>query len=111
MNTATTTIDQTIGNADRTDYFVPETTRAQPVRYEAPSQYARFLEEEIQWRTASIAPDLRILKDRAKTWLRRDEPSLALDEAWLESKACGLVSFTRSFFAAYQGFRNAPASL
>lgn len=99
-------IDQTIGNADRDNVLTPDAVRPQPaVRSNAPSQYARFIDEEIRY--GSIAPDMRILKDRCKTWLRNDEPGIS--ETWLESKACGLVSFTRAFVAGYTGFRNAPA--
>lgn len=106
-----TTIDQqVIGFSDSDDYLVLGTTRAQqPVRQAVPSQFAAFLEDELQFRTATVAPDMSIMKARATVWLRRQEPDIP--EQWLEAKACSLVSFTRMFFAGYQGFRNAPASL
>ncbi|OLL33521.1 hypothetical protein BTH42_00560 [Burkholderia sp. SRS-W-2-2016] len=90
-------------NLDRDDGPVP-----QPVRSNAPSQFARFVDDEI--RAGSIEPDMRILKERARTWLRNDEPGLALNEAWLESKTCGLVSFTRAFVRSYNGFKTGAAA-
>ncbi|OBR53718.1 hypothetical protein [Paraburkholderia tropica] len=70
--------------------------------------HARFLEEEIQFRTSTVPPDMRIMKSRATAWLRRQPDYIDAPGFWVEATACGLVSFTRSFFAAYQGFRNAP---
>lgn len=103
-------LDQTIGFSDTDDYATTTPSVAvrphHVVRSNAPSQFARFIDEEIRY--GSVAPDMRILKDRCKTWLRNDEPGIS--ETWLESKACGLVSFTRAFVAGYTGFRNAPAS-
>lgn len=81
----------------------------QPVRsFATEPLYVRFMEEEIQFRTATVAPDMRIMKARASVWLRRQPGYTDAPDFWVEATACGLVSFTRSFFAAYQGFRNAP---
>lgn len=73
--------------------------------------HARFLEEEIQFRTATVEPDMSILKLRAIAWLRRQPGYDNTTENWLDVTACGLVSFTRRWLAAYEGFRKAPASL
>ncbi|HDR8945468.1 TPA: hypothetical protein QDA71_002461 [Burkholderia vietnamiensis] len=106
--TATALAHEAIAFNDRDEHTTPDLNPVpQPVRSNAPSQYARFIDEEIRY--GSVAPDMRILKDRCKTWLRNDEPGIS--EAWLESKACGLVSFTRAFVAGYTAFRNAPASV
>ncbi|MBR8384564.1 hypothetical protein KDX26_19390 [Burkholderia cenocepacia] len=108
----TLTANQTIGMSNRDDYLVPETTRRPAARsFAAEPLYVRFMEEEIQFRTASIAPDMRIMKARASAWLRRQHGYTDAPDFWVDVTACGLVSFTRSFFAGYQGFRNAPASL
>lgn len=107
----TLTANQTIGMNNRDDYLVPETTRRPATRsFAAEPLYIRFMEEEIQFRTASIAPDMRIMKARATAWLRRQPDYIDAPAFWVEATACGLVSFARSFFAAYQGFRNASAS-
>ncbi|KVS42091.1 hypothetical protein WK35_25420 [Burkholderia vietnamiensis] len=104
-------LDQTMSFSDTSDFETTTPSVAalapQPVRSNAPSQFARFIDEEIRY--GSVAPDVRILKDRCKTWLRNDEPGIS--ETRLESKACGLMSFTRAFVAGYTAFRNAPASL
>ena len=96
---------------DRDRYTTPDLAPApQPVRsFAAEPLYVRFMEEEIQFRTATIAPDMRIMKARASAWLRRQVGYIDAPDFWVDGTACGLVSFTRSFFAAYQGFRNAPA--
>ncbi|WP_205183689.1 hypothetical protein [Burkholderia sp. LMG 13014] len=93
-------------NLDRDDGPVP-----QPVQSTAGlSLHARFLEEEIQFRTATVAPDMTILKLRALAWLRRQPGYDNTTEHWLDVTASGLVSFTRRWLAAYEGFRKAPAT-
>ena len=107
----TISTNQTTGMSNRDDHLVPETTRppvARSVAAEPP--YIRFLEEEIQFRTASIALDMRIMKARATAWLRRQDGYADAPDFCVDVTVCGLISFTRSFFAACQGFRNAPAS-
>ncbi|MDN4573654.1 hypothetical protein DBB29_08710 [Pandoraea cepalis] len=100
---------EAISYSDRDQHTtVDQGPAPQPVRSNAPSQYARFIDDEI--RAGSIEPDMRILKERARTWLRNDEPSLALNDAWLESKTCGLVSFTRAFLRSYSGFKTGAAT-
>ncbi|HDR9127195.1 hypothetical protein LGM58_20225 [Burkholderia contaminans] len=102
---------QVIGFSDRSNYFVPDTTRPKAASgFATEPLYIRFMEEEIQFRTATIAPDMRIMKARATAWLRRQDRYENAPDFWVDVTACGLVSFTRSFFAAYQGFRNAPQS-
>jgi hypothetical protein len=96
---------QAIGLSNRDDYFTPSTP-SKPARSNAPSQYAIFVDEQI--RAGSVPPDLRLLKARALAWLRHEEPES--DEAWLESKACGLVSFTRAFLQSYEGFTTGAAA-
>ncbi|MEX3582014.1 MAG: hypothetical protein VB137_04130 [Burkholderia sp.] len=48
------------------------------------------------------------MKERARAWLRHDEPGIS--ETWLESKTCGLVSFTRSWLRSYDGFKTGTAA-
>jgi len=106
------TSQEALSFSDRDEHTTPDPSPApQPVQSTAGlSLHARFLEEEIQFRTATVAPDMTILKLRALAWLRRQPGYDNTTEHWLDVTASGLVSFTRAFVRSYDGFKTGAAA-
>lgn len=112
MTLALATSQEALAFNDRDEHTTADIGPApQPVQTPAGLPlHARFPEEEIQFRTATVAPDMSIMKLRALAWLRRQPGYDNTTENWLDVTASGLVSFTRRWLAAYEGFRTAPAT-
>lgn len=109
MTLATT--NQTIGFSNTDDYEVVEHTRPQATsEFATDPIHVQFMENEVRFRTLSVAPDMRGMKARATAWLRQHDRYKGASEQRLDAAASGITAFTRQFFAAYQGFRNAPQS-
>lgn len=107
----TTALDQTIGFSNTDEYTFVERPRPQVTsEFATDPIHVQFIENEVRFRTLSAAPDMRGMKARATAWLRHHDHYQDATEQRLDAAASGLAAFTRSFFAAYQGFRNAPQS-
>ncbi|MBR7945402.1 hypothetical protein [Burkholderia cenocepacia] len=109
-----TALDQCIGFSNTDDCEVVERDRTQATKpaseFAADPIHVQFIENEVRFRTLSAAPDMRGMKARATAWLRHHDHYKDATEQRLDAAASGLAAFTRSFFAAYQGFRGAPQS-
>ncbi|WP_321951557.1 hypothetical protein [Burkholderia cenocepacia] len=108
----TTALDQTIGFSNTDEYTFVERLRPQVTsEFATDPIHVQFIENEVRFRTLSAAPDMSGMKARATAWLRHHDHYRDATEQRLDAAASGLAAFTRSFFAAYQGFRNASAPL